>query len=174
MGHKNSDMLPKNIHIFLKTKHTFLWRIAISILVAVLAFYPQLRNGSIDAGILYTGDVLGFYLPAMMKAHSLIHQGVWSGAIDYSTFNGGSEFFLTPNFFSYHPLMVLFGVFAPSKSVTLHFTGWCLIAMLCIHYGIATYFSLGLLSKHCRLPFCYALLGLQATTLIWTRVTVTS
>lgn len=143
----------------LRERRDFLSRTALSILVAVLTFYPQLRNGSVDAGILYTGDVLGFYLPAMMKAHSLIHQGVWAGAIDYSTFNGASEFFLTPNFFSYHPLMILFGVFIPRQFVTFHFTGFCLIAMLCIHYALATYFTLGLLRKYCRLPFCYALFG---------------
>ena len=55
----------------------------------ILFYLPALKHASVDAGLLYTGDVLGFYWPSLIKAHS-------------------PDFFVTPNLSAVYPLVVIY------------------------------------------------------------------
>jgi F5/8 type C domain len=127
-----------------------------SIITTLLFFYPQIRSGAINSGILYSGDVLGFYIPAIIKAHALIHTGSFAGAINYSLFNGGSEFYLSPNFFSYHPLLISALVLTPMSFMTLHFAGLILIVLLALCSYWALYYSIKLLIEYFDFNFYMA------------------
>ncbi|HEX2545412.1 MAG TPA: hypothetical protein VHL79_11065, partial [Ramlibacter sp.] len=78
----------------------------LSLLVTLLFYYPALRQGSANAGFVYSGDVLGFYWPSLIKLHSLLSSWHFD-AVDFSLFNGSSDFFLVANFFGVHPWFVL-------------------------------------------------------------------
>ena len=124
--------------------------------ITCLFFFPQIINGAINSGIIYSGDVLGYYLPAIIKAHSLIHSGSFAGAIDYSLFNGASEFYLSPNFFSYHPLLIFALVLTPLSFMTLHYAGFILIAMLALCSYWAVKYSIKLLTEYFEFNFYLA------------------
>jgi hypothetical protein len=119
-----------------------------SVLVALLFFWPQIKSLGVNAGFLYTGDVLGYYMPAMMKTHSLIHSGSWAGAIDYSLFNGGSEFFLSPNFFSYHPLLWLVCFLVPSDAMSQPLASFLLLMLVALHSYLSLLYSYKLLTRY--------------------------
>src|SRR5690554_5088899 len=70
----------------------------VAALVMTFLFYlPALASGSFNAGFLYMGDNMGFYWPSLYKLHALVSNGILGG-LDISHFNGGADFFLTPNF----------------------------------------------------------------------------
>jgi hypothetical protein len=73
----------------------------------ILFYLPALKHASVDAGLLYTGDVLGFYWPSLIKAHSLLSSFHFT-AIDFSSFNGSADFFVTPNLSAVYPLVVIY------------------------------------------------------------------
>jgi hypothetical protein len=112
----------------------------------LLFFWPALKHGSIDAGLLYGGDVLAFYLPAIMKTHSLLSSFHFV-AIDYSLFNGSSDFFLSPNFFAVHPLIVIYSLLAPLNTSSLQSAGQFLVLLLATHSFLACYFSIKLFTR---------------------------
>lgn len=123
-----------------------------SFAITVIFYLPALKNGSINAGFLYGGDVIGWYLPALAKTHTLIHSFNFT-AIDYSTFNGSSDFFLSPNFFAYHPVVVIYSLlFSPVTSSLLQL-GSFLVLLMAFHAFIAFYFSLKLFTRFFAFEF---------------------
>jgi len=119
---------------------------------ATMLFYvPALRNGSVDAGFLYGGDVLGFYWPSMVKSHAMLAAFDFTG-IDISNYNGSGDLFLAANFFAVHPLIVLHALFTPAAA-TMRDIGRLLVAMLALHSFLACYFSLKLLTRFFFLEF---------------------
>lgn len=118
---------------------------------AFLFYYPLLRNNCRDAGILFSGDTLGYYWPMIIKTHSLFAIHKFS-AIDFSLFNGSSEFFLNANFFYFHPLLVAFGLLVPFGENCINNAGQFLVFLLFAH----SFMSIYCLTKICRqyLGFC--------------------
>lgn len=123
-----------------------------SLLMAVVFYFPSLRNLSVDAGFLYTGDLLGWYLPALMKTHTLLHALHFS-AIDYSTFGASSDFFLSPNFFAYHPVVVLASIFVSPDKLSLQHYGHFLVLLYVFHTFLACYFSTKLFVHFFKMEF---------------------
>ena len=118
-------------------------------------FYPMLRNRAENAGILYTGDVLGLYWPAMKKTYSLL--STWNfTALDFSQYNGSSDYFLAPNFFILHPAIVLYSLLMPAGEDLFRSLGYFLVAIMALHSVCACYFSQRLLMKYYGLPFAPA------------------
>lgn len=128
-----------------------------SLVMTVIFYMPALKNGALDAGFLYGGDVLGWYLPALAKTQTLIHSFNFS-AIDFSTFNGSSDFFLSPNFFAYHPLVVIYCLLVSPESTNLHQLGHFLVLLMALHSFIAFYFSLKLFTRFFAFEFGMAAL----------------
>lgn len=91
-----------------KTNNSLNWALALvtALGATLLFFYPALKNGSLDAGFVYTGDVWNGYLPFTQKLNSVIRNGGFSG-IDFSTHGGASDLFLRPNLWAYNPLVLL-------------------------------------------------------------------
>ncbi len=92
------------------------------------------------------GDVLGYYLPALAKTHALLSE-LNLTAIDFSLFNGSSDFFLSPNFFALHPLVVVYSLITPAEFATLKNLGKFLVLLLALHSFLACYFSLKLFTR---------------------------
>lgn len=115
-------------------------------------YLPALKNGASDAGFLYGGDVLGWYLPALAKTQTLIHSFNFT-AIDFSTFNGSSDFFLSPNFFAYHPLVVIYSLLFSPETTNLHQLGRFLVLLMALHSFIAFYFSFKLFCRFFAFEF---------------------
>jgi len=126
-------------------------------LITCLFYFPAFKHGAVDAGLLYTGDILGYYLPAIIKTHSLLAAHNFT-AIDYSLFNGSSDFFLSPNFFALHPGVVIYSLLIPFETATLHSTGLFLTFLLAVHSFLACYFSLKLFTRFFFFEFGLALL----------------
>ncbi|MBU2453881.1 MAG: hypothetical protein KJ668_11280, partial [Proteobacteria bacterium] len=118
----------------------------------VLFYFPSLKCGSEDAGILYMGDTLGFYLPALAKTHQLIHYLNFT-AIDFSLFNGSSDFFLSPNYFAMHPLVIIFCLVFSPESTTFLDLGRFLMLLIAFHSFLACYFSIKLFTRFFSFDF---------------------
>jgi hypothetical protein len=127
----------------------------LALLSTLIFFLPSLKAQSLDAGLLYTGDILSYYVPALIKTHSLLSSHHFS-ALDYSLFNGSSDFFLNANFFPLHPLVILHSLFVSFKGVSSTSTGHFLVLMLALHTFLACYFSLKLCTR-----FFYFELGMS-------------
>ena len=125
---------------------------ALTFVITAIFYLPALKNGSINAGFLYGGDVLGWYLPALAKTHTLLHSFNFT-AIDYSAFNGSSDFFLSPNFFAYHPLVVIFCLVVPPESINLQQLGHFLVLLVVFHSFISFYFTLKLFTRFFNFDF---------------------
>jgi hypothetical protein len=119
---------------------------ALSFAMTAIFYLPSLINGSVDAGFLYSGDVLGWYLPALAKAYDLLSSLNFT-AIDYSSFNGSSDYFLSPSSHAYHPLVVIYSLLVPAKIASLQELGRLLVLMLAIHLFLACYFSIKLFTR---------------------------
>jgi len=139
------------------TRHNIL---IFSFAMTVVFYLPALKNGSIDAGFLYMGDNIGFYLPAIAKIHTLLSSFNFT-AIDFSAFNGSSDFFLAPNFYAVHPMVVLYSLLVSAKTTSMQELGRFLVFMLAVHSFIACYFSLKLFTRF--FAFEFGMSGLIAT-----------
>ena len=128
-----------------------------ALLITGLFYLPALKNGSANAGFIFTGDVLGWYLPALAKTHSLLHSLNFT-AIDYSTFNGSSDFFLSPNFFPYHPLVVLYCLVVDPKTTGILQLGHFFVLLMAFHSFVACYFSIKLFTRFFEFEFLEAAL----------------
>jgi hypothetical protein len=127
----------------------------LSLLVTLLFYFPALRESARNAGFIYTGDVLGFYWPSLVKLHALLSN--WNfDAVDFSLFNGSSDFFLTSNFFGVHPWFVLHALLTPAAKVTQWHVAKVLVIACAVHTFLACYFSLRLLKEFFGLPFWMA------------------
>ncbi len=121
--------------------------------VTAIFYYPALRHGSLDAaGILYGGDVLGLYWPSMIKTHVLL-AGKHFTALDFSQYNGSSDYFLAPNFFVLHPIFVVYCLVTSPEGATMQ------------DYGRVHGSAHGASFVHCIL-----LLVEAADALLWLRV----
>jgi len=115
--------------------------------VATAVYYtPALRNSSVDAGFLYTGDVLGYFWPLLLKTHALL-SSLHFTAIDFSNYNGSADFFLTPNFFAVHPVFVIYSLVMPKAWVSTRGMGHLLTFALALHSFLACYFTSKLLVR---------------------------
>ena len=135
-------------------RRTFLFAV-----FATLLFYaPALASRGSHAGFLYSGDVLGWYLPSLAKTHQLIsaHHFI---ALDFSRYNGSSDFYLTPAFFYFHPLVVAYGLLAPDSWATMGGLAMALLLMSVVNHFIAAYYTARLCESHLGLPFGYAVLA---------------
>jgi len=121
-------------------------------LLTIIFYWPSLKHGSVNAGFLYTGDVLGWYLPSMAKIHMLIHEFNLF-AIDYSTFNGSSDFFFSPNLFSVHPIIVFFSILIPPETISLKQYGHFFVLFMALHSFLAIYYSLKLFTRFFNFEF---------------------
>ena len=142
-----------DIPTFIAKHSLFLFSFAMT----AIFYLPALKHGAIDAGFLYGGDVLGWYLPALAKTHTLIHSFNFA-AIDFSTFNGSSDFFLSPNFFAYHPLVVIYSLLNSPETTNLHKLGHFLVLLMAFHSFLAFYFSLKLFIRFFAFEFGLAAL----------------
>ncbi len=115
--------------------------LALSVTMTFVFFFPSLEQGGKNAGYLYGGDVIGWYLPALMKTHQLLNSFNFS-AIDYSAFNGSSDFFISPNFFPYHPMVVAFSVIIPPEIVNVRHYGALLVSIYFFHSLLCLFFSI--------------------------------
>ena len=125
---------------------------AFAFLMTAIFYLPSLKNGSINAGFLYGGDSLGWYLPALEKTHSLLHSFNFT-AIDFSSFNGSSDFFLSANFFAYHPLVIIYSLFIPAETTSIQESGNFLVLLLAVHSFLAVYFSTKLFTRFFSFEF---------------------
>ncbi|WP_396190678.1 discoidin domain-containing protein [Flavobacterium sp.] len=133
----------RKINEYLRNNVVFL-----ATLTAALIFYFPFMFGNVkNAGFLYGGDSLGWYLPALIKTWTYFANYQFSG-IDFSTFGGGSDFFLSPNFFYFHPAVILFGLLSPGDGVSLSAASDFLVTMLFAHSFLAAYFSAKLFQKY--------------------------
>jgi len=123
-----------------------------ALLAATVFYFPAITVGG---EFLYSGDTLGWYLPALAKTHSLIHSLDFT-ALDFSSYNGSSDFFLSPNFFAYHPIVVLYALVMPVTS--LRGLGNLLIALLALHTFLALYFTIRLFERYFAFEFGAAIL----------------
>ncbi len=123
-----------------------------SLFWTLLFFFPSLRDHSHNAGFMFTGDILGFYWPSTIKLQSLISQFHFN-AIDIHSFNGSSDFYVTPNFFGVHPMLVVYSLLArftkPDGDAVRH----AMVVVMAIEAFLACFFSLRLAEKYFRLPF---------------------
>jgi hypothetical protein len=132
------------------SKHTRSWTLAlVSGLLTIAYFYPSLIDSSKNAGFLYTGDIVGFYLTTIFKFHSLVHAANFQ-AIDYSLFNGSSDFFLSPNFYTFHPALILYSIAFDPSNDSVERVGRLIVLMMVLHTFIAMYFSSKLISRVVR------------------------
>lgn len=119
---------------------------ALSFAMTAIFYFPSLIHGSVDAGFLYSGDALGQYLPMLAKTYDLLSSFNFT-AIDYSSFNGSSDFFLSPSSHSYHPLVVIYSLLVPAKIATFQELGRLLVWLLAFHSFLACYFSIKLFTR---------------------------
>jgi hypothetical protein len=129
----------------------------LSLAMTVVFYLPAFKNGAVDAGFLYGGDVLGWYLPALAKTHVLIHSFNFT-AIDFSAFNASSDFFLSPNFFAYHPLVVIYSLLVSPETTNIQQLGRFLVLLMAFHSFVAFYFSLKLFRRFFDFEFGMAVL----------------
>ncbi|MBU2366789.1 MAG: discoidin domain-containing protein [Alphaproteobacteria bacterium] len=115
-------------------------------LVTLLFFYPSLISGSANAGFLYTGDITGFYATTVLKAHSLIHAMKFA-AIDYSLFGGSSDFFISPNFYTFHPIFLIYYVLADPETSNINTVGQLTTIVLLFHSLLSMYFTVQLTQR---------------------------
>ena len=132
--------------------------LCVAVLLTFVFYYPSIRNGAQDAGYLYTGDVLGYYLPALIKTHSIIGGGNFD-ALDFSLFDGSSDFFLSPNFFATHPLVALFCLVWPVSDLSLGTHRFFLVVLFAVHTLAACYFTLRLARQYFGLHLPSAILA---------------
>lgn len=128
----------------------------LSFLFTFMFYFPSYIDFGIHATQLYVADVMGYYFPALMKTHALLSSHIFSG-IDYSLFNGSSEFFLSANFFAVHPFIVLYSLLLPFKYCTLTTTTLFLITLFAVHSYLACYFTLKLLTRFFKFEMLIAL-----------------
>jgi NedA-like, galactose-binding domain len=128
-----------------------------SFIVTLFFFWPALKHNSINAGFLYTGDIIGWYLPALAKTQTLIHSFHFT-AIDFSAYNGSSDFFLSPNFFAYHPIVVLYCLLVSPSSIHIKELGHFLVLLMAFHTFLASYFSIKLFTRFFSFSFSSAAL----------------
>jgi putative flippase GtrA len=131
-----------------------------SFVMTVVFYLPSFKNSSVDAGFLYTGDVIGYYLPAFAKTHALLSSFNFT-ALDFSSFNGSSDYFLAANFFAVHPMVVLYSLLVSAKTTSMQELGHYFVFMLAVHSFLACYFSLKLFTRF--FSFEFGLSGLIAT-----------
>ncbi|MEO8659458.1 MAG: discoidin domain-containing protein [Bryobacteraceae bacterium] len=123
--------------------------VLLSVLIAMICtalFYAEaIPFGSRYAGFVYTGDFWAACLASLAKLNSLVAHGVFSG-IDYSTHGGASEFFLRPNLYPYHPLVLAYGVlFHPNRPEQLiRFS----VLLLALHSCVGYYFTMQLVRRY--------------------------
>jgi len=145
-----------DIPAFVTRNNIFLFSFAMT----VVFYLPALKNGSIDAGFLYMGDNIGYYLPALAKTQTLLSSLNFT-AIDFSAYNGSSDYFLTSNFYAVHPMVVLYSLLVSAKTTSMQELGRFLVFMLAVHSFIACYFSLKLFTRF--FSFEFGISGLIAT-----------
>lgn len=133
---------------------------ALAFIMTATFYFPALKNGSVDAGFLYMGDPIGFYWPVLAKMHTLI-SSLNLMAIDFSSFNGSSDYFLATNSYGYHPMIMIYSLLVPANTTTLKDLGHFLVWMLALHSFLACYFSLRLLTRF--FSFDLGAAGLAAT-----------
>ncbi len=117
-----------------------------SLMMSLVFYFPSLMLGSDNAGFLYMGDNIGFYLPALAKAHSLISSLNFT-AIDFSSYNGSSDFFLAPNFFAVHPMVVIYSILVPFNTSSMSALAQFFVFMCAAHSFIACYFTIKLFTR---------------------------
>jgi len=128
----------------------------LSFVLVLIFYYPSLISSSKDAGYLYTGDIVGFYAPMIMKVHSLVRDLQFTG-LDFSLYNGSSDFFLSPNFFTFHPIVIFYSLVTPSSADTVQSVGQLLTMMMVLHTFLALYFTQRLFRKFFEFDFWTAL-----------------
>lgn len=121
--------------------------------LATLVFYlPSLIHGSTQAGFMYVGDTVGYYWPMLVKLKWLLSRHHFT-ALDFTQYNGSGDFFLTPNFFSCHPLFVLWALLTPASATPGEDAFRALVIGMAVHGFVACYFSLRLLRRFFGLDF---------------------
>lgn len=134
-----------------------------AVVMTLLFYLPSLRNSSNDAGFLYTGDILGFYWPALVKLHSLLSSFHFT-ALDFSSYNASADFFLTPNFFGVHPVFVIYSLLSAGWRTTITDIGHLLVVALALHSLVSCYFTSRLLIRFFGLNFWLASFAAAAFT----------
>jgi hypothetical protein len=133
--------------------------IFIASLFSTLIFYAtSLMKGSKDAGFLYTGDMLGGVMPAVLKIYHLVSNHQFSG-IDYSQLNGSVDNFLTVNFFSVSPLLIGSSIFLAPFDLGERSLNFLLVTLLAINSFLAFYFTVKLLTRFFKLELIYSLVA---------------
>lgn len=126
-----------------------------SFVYTIIFFYPSIRANSTSAGFLYTGDVLGFYTPSLMKMRELISTFNFQ-ALDLNLFNGSSSFYLIPNFFGVHPFFVIYSLLSKFSDPRMWDVAHVLVLICALHVFLGSYFTLKLCQKHLGLTFAGA------------------
>lgn len=124
----------------------------------VVFFGPALFTAGTYAHYLFSGDVMGWYTPTLEKTHWLLSHGVLTG-LDYSRYNGSSDFWLTPIFFYFHPLVILHGLLVPAQYVTVLGAGFAILVICAVHVFIASQSTLVLLQRHFGMGFGLSVSG---------------
>jgi hypothetical protein len=131
---------------------------ALTLILTIIFYFPALKSGSVNAGFLYMGDNIGLYWTSLAKMQSLISSLNFM-AIDFSSFNGSSDYFLATNVYGYHPMIVIYSLLFSAESTSIQSLGQLLVWMLAIHTFIACYFSIKLLTRFFSLDFWSAVLA---------------
>lgn len=128
----------------------------LSVAFTLVFYWPTLIDGSANSGFVFGGDIIGFYVPEMVKTQSLISTFNFTG-LDFSHFNGSSDYFLSSNFFACYPLLVIHSLLSDPHATLLQ-TCHLLMVMIALNSFLSCYFSLKLLSRYFSFPFELALL----------------
>lgn len=129
-----------------------------SLAATIIFFGPALFTAGTYAHYLFSGDVMGWYTPTLEKTHWLLSHGVLTG-LDYSRYNGSSDFWLTPIFFYFHPLVILHGLLVPAQYVTTLGAGFALLVICAVHVFIASQATMVLLQRHFGTGFGLSVAG---------------
>ena len=131
---------------------------AFSLALSAIAFFPTLLSRGTTGGYLYTPDTLAWYVPTLSKLHSLISHGHLV-ALDYGIYNGSSDFFVSPIFPYFNPVVLLYAFLTPSSWSAGPAVISAVAAILIVHIFIACLFTLKVLQELVGVRFASACIG---------------
>lgn len=123
--------------------------------LCLLFFYPCIRGRGTTGSFLFSPDSLSWYFPSFAKSHALLSRGHFV-ALDYTAFNGSVDFFLSPVFPYFNPLIVLHGLLVPTSWATNSGLFAAIVVFIAAHMFIACYFMLKWMQEYLDTRFSTA------------------
>lgn len=114
----------------------------ISFVFVTIFFWPSIISYGKNAGFIFTGDFLNFYIPSTLKLLNLYSEFNFIYK-DVSHFNGSSQLAFVSNLFALYPPIVILGIFA-NNNFDIFDTSIILIFILWLNIYISFFYSLKL------------------------------